>query len=220
MNTVELFAVGLRITYTGDMYNHPGEAIVVGITPPGRWSVFHEVDMILDDGREIKGVSVRGLVPVGQHKPGDRFVAHPGRYADEAEIAGAHAKVAMIKAQAKAKAGEAAAARILEVARLKAEYPYLNAKGDHMSSAEVAKNVRTLLKHKFPGAKFSVRKSDGDAIYVRWTGGPEHEDVDTLARMFKQGTFDGMTDCYEYSLSPFNDAFGGVRYVFCDRDKG
>jgi len=41
--------------------------------------------------------------------------------------------------------------------------------------------------------------------------------VDAIAQKFKEGDFDGMTDCYNYAPDAFNDAFGGCRYVFTSR---
>lgn len=65
---------------------------------------------------------------------------------------------------------------------------------------ETAKLLRAELKAKFPGTKFSVRTSrfsGGTAIQVTYTDGPRYVDVDTVARSYAAGTFDGMTDSYE-----------------------
>ena len=87
-----------------------------------------------------------------------------------------------------------------------------------MTTNEAAKAIRSELKTAFPGIKFSVRGkkySGGCSITVAWTNGPTVKAVSEYTWKYKNGTFDGMIDCYEYA----NDGRpGGADYVFCDRD--
>lgn len=84
-------------------------------------------------------------------------------------------------------------------------------------AAMTAKAVRAALKAAFPGTKFAVRSENfsmGNAVRIGWVDGPAFEAVDTIARQFSSGDFDGMTDCYNYR----SDRTGPTaKYVTCDR---
>jgi hypothetical protein len=84
-------------------------------------------------------------------------------------------------------------------------------------AAVVSANIRLLLKQSFPGVKFSVKKTNYDAVTVKWEDGPQNEKVEEITRKFKNGCFNSMEDIYEYSESPFNTVYGGVHYVSVDR---
>lgn len=91
--------------------------------------------------------------------------------------------------------------------------------GDSLVTA--AKNIRIELKAAFPSVKFSVktsRYSMGNSINVRWTDGPNTKQVDAIIGKYEAGTFDGMTDCYNYEHSAWTDAFGEGKYVHSSRD--
>lgn len=94
------------------------------------------------------------------------------------------------------------------------KYDFLTPGTDYKTASG---NLRALLKKEFPGVKFSVRKSRGNAVYIAWTNGPKIEDVDRIASMFKDRHFNGMEDYEEITSSDFNELFGGLGYVFCDR---
>jgi len=87
-----------------------------------------------------------------------------------------------------------------------------------------AKNIRAELREAFPGVKFSVRSdrfSGGDAIDVRWTDGPTSKSVEKIVNKYAEGSFDGMTDCYEYARGEarqFNERHGGAKYVQTHRE--
>lgn len=84
------------------------------------------------------------------------------------------------------------------------------------------KNIRTELKVVFPAVKFSVTSetfSMGDAIRISWTDGPTTAEVDAITKKYQAGSFDGMTDCYNYGNDPFNDLFGDAKYVTVSRDE-
>lgn len=77
----------------------------------------------------------------------------------------------------------------------------LKTRTEYETTAECAKRVRKLLKETFPGVKFSVRSDQfagGDAVRISYTDGPRESDVRSATRQFTEGTFDGMTDMYEF----------------------
>lgn len=93
--------------------------------------------------------------------------------------------------------------------------------------ALAAASIRKELQAKFPGIKFQVktrRFSMGDAVDIRWDFGPTTEEVDAIGEKYEQGSFDGMTDTYEYSRSPekrqFQEQFGSAKYVHSQRSYG
>lgn len=206
----ELFAIGRRISYTGDMCNPSGRGAIVALDHPTQ-----SVDILLADGRELRRVSFCSLVPAEQRNGcAHRYLVEDG-YADEAEIAALHACVAMAKASEAAKREEAVRLFAAEVERLKAEYPQLT-QGDGAKVA--AANARALLKAAFPGVKISVTMGRGyGSLSIRWTDGPTVKQVEEIAERFSAGYFDGMVDGYEYQRSPWNETFGSAKYVSCNR---
>lgn len=108
------------------------------------------------------------------------------------------------------------------------QYPYLETiasyeKRTGKSYCQLAvgtQNIKTELKRAFPGVKFSVKRktfSGGDDINVSWDDGPTTAQVNEIIRKYAIGSFDGMTDCYNYSHSVFTDLFGGSKYVMANR---
>lgn len=127
-----------------------------------------------------------------------------------------HAQAA--EAASKANAFEAARQELLKspvLSKLK------RADLEDESSIKIASaNLKKLLKMKFPRAKFSVRGGrSGGAINISWAGGPEYEKVKEIADCFKGGSFDSMTDCYEFNKTPWNELFGSARFVFLNRQE-
>lgn len=100
-------------------------------------------------------------------------------------------------------------------AELLKRYDFLTRGTDYKTASG---NLRALLKKEFPGVKFSVRKSGGNAVYISWTNGPKTEDVDKIASMFEDRHFNGMDDYEEFVSSDFIELFGGLGYVFCERE--
>lgn len=105
-----------------------------------------------------------------------------------------------------------------EKKRMAEMYDYLERSTDKYDHNIVGKNLRILLKKKFPGVKFSIRKDSYNCYRIKWTGGPTTEEVDRYAMLFKTGRFDGYTDYHYSEDSPFTDLFGGVDYIFTYRD--
>lgn len=83
--------------------------------------------------------------------------------------------------------------------------------------AQAAKLIQSALKVAFPGMRFSVRSksySGGNSVTVSWTNGPAVEAVEAIANKFEAGTFDGMTDMYNYN----HDRKGPcAKFVFTSR---
>lgn len=86
------------------------------------------------------------------------------------------------------------------------------------SHAKTAKLIRAELKAAFPATKFSVTStsySGGDSARVSWCNGPQADAVNEIIEKYKQGHFDSMTDCYEYSNKKNHVQ---VKFVFANRD--
>jgi hypothetical protein len=127
--------------------------------------------------------------------------------------------------EAKAAADKAAAEATEAAARrdLPAQYPHLLTHAGKPTWSDhrlVAENIRRTLAIEFPGFKFAVTCHHG-TVNVRWDDGPTTAAVDAFASCHELGSFDGMTDSYDYTNDPtsraFTDTFGGIRYVFCER---
>lgn len=80
-----------------------------------------------------------------------------------------------------------------------------------------AKNIRLMLKKHFKGIKFSVRKGSESTINISWTDGPTEDAVSGVLSRFKEGSFDGMQDMYEFNDDTFTDVYGGAKYIFKHR---
>lgn len=101
-----------------------------------------------------------------------------------------------------------------EIEELPNQHPHLKP-GD-----QAAKNIRRDLKKHFPGVKFSVRsdRRGGSSVSIRWTDGPTEKQVSEITDRYAEGSFDGMTDCYDYDRdNMFARVFGGSKYVFTTR---
>lgn len=68
--------------------------------------------------------------------------------------------------------------------------------------AQAARLIRAELKSAFPTIRFSVTSEvfgGGDAVRIRWTGGPTYKDVAAIVNKYEQGHFNALTDGYEYN---------------------
>jgi hypothetical protein len=91
---------------------------------------------------------------------------------------------------------------------------------DESSLITACKNIRQELKIVFPGIKFSVRSerfSGGDSITISYNDGALTKEVESITDKYQEGNFDSMEDIYNYSNNPFNDFFGGAKYVHANR---
>lgn len=136
------------------------------------------------------------------------------------EIAAALANAACKKAAGKVAAENAAARHAAAVAQLRDDRTHgrLVQADDRYSGKTAAKNIRIELKAAFPRAKFSVHNRDHGSIDVSWIDGPTTKEVEAITTKYQGGHFNGMEDIYEDGKSPWNDVFGGARYVFTHRD--
>lgn len=105
-----------------------------------------------------------------------------------------------------------------ECEQLKAAPEYSALSQDKKGAVQVTGNIRKELKAKFPGMKFSVRKRSYDSVSINWTDGPTEEQVKEITKKYRDSYFDGMQDMSVSCSSPFNEIYGGVGYVFVDRD--
>lgn len=105
-----------------------------------------------------------------------------------------------------------------ECERLKTAPEYSDLSQDKKGAVQVTKNIRKELKAKFPGVNFSVRKRSYDSVSVNWTDGPTEEQIKEITAKYRDSYFDGMQDMSVSCSSPFNEIYGGVGYVFVDRD--
>lgn len=119
-----------------------------------------------------------------------------------------------------------AEARMKEVTEQEAESAAKNEKYKNLVTESqepfeckrASKNIRILLKENFKGTKFSVRMRDATCINVFWTDGPTKAEVDEVVKQFQIGTVDSFSECYEYCETGFNKLFGGVKYLFTERN--
>ena len=84
----------------------------------------------------------------------------------------------------------------------------------------VAKHIRQDLANAFPGQKFSVRKTDYSTIWIEWKDGPTRDEVEQIAGKHQRNcTRDRWNDdLWDYEDSAFTAVFGGVDYLFFNRE--
>ena len=87
-------------------------------------------------------------------------------------------------------------------------------------AALVAKHIRKELSIEFPGQKFSVRKTDYSTIHIEWNDGPTRDEVERIIGKHQRCcTRDRWNDdIFDYKDTAFTSVFGGVDYLFCNRD--
>ena len=93
--------------------------------------------------------------------------------------------------------------------------------GEHITDAVlVAKHIRQELSTEFPGQKFSVRKTDYSTIQIEWTDGPTKEEVEQIAGKHERTCVPDRwnADLWEHNDTAFTSVFGGVDYLFYDRE--
>lgn len=105
-----------------------------------------------------------------------------------------------------------------ECERLKSAPEYSQLSQEKKGAVQVTGNLHRELKAAFPGVKFSVRKRGYDSVSVNWTDGPTEEQVKSITGKYRDSYFDGMQDMSVSCSSPFNEIYGGVGYVFVDRE--
>lgn len=139
------------------------------------------------------------------------------KYTAEEIAAGLERAKRMEQAEQERKAQREKAER-KAMAEARKKYPYLkeNARG-----AEVSANLRKELREVWPSVRFSVRYksfSGGDEITVKYSDGPRVEDVKAIAYRYQDHSADHTGDYWDYTPNAFNKVFGGVSFVFVERD--
>lgn len=105
-----------------------------------------------------------------------------------------------------------------ECERLKTAPEYAGLSQDRSGVVQVTTNIRKELKVNFLGVKFSVRKRGYDSVSINWFDGPTEDEVRTVTDKYRDSYFDSMQDMSISVASPFNRIYGGVSYLFTDRD--
>lgn len=204
--------VGVGVVYTGDAANAGGQGAIVSATSCASRGV--RVAVTLEDGRHMDHLDAYSF----SDRPGSRFAInakiHGAPYLAELSAARA-ARVASAEAAKTSKEQHHAA----ELVRLAAEFPHLQRKGQNdRGGVFAARNIRTMLKGAFPGVKFSVT-SDYNSVRVRWTDGPTDAQVTATIGRFDIGRADYSTDYFYTTSTAFSDLFGGVQFLFTNRDE-
>lgn len=86
-------------------------------------------------------------------------------------------------------------------------------------AALAAKAIKSELKIAFPQIKFSVKSENfagGDAVRIHYTDGVPTKVVEKITNKYQSGSFDGMTDMYEYTNS--REDIPQAKYVQVYRD--
>lgn len=231
-----MYEIGQRITYKGDMANHPGNGAIVarraGRNEPGvrvftvnfgrgvqelDTSVMY--DVVLEDGREFFGLYPDEIGGSFGDKT-KRFMLADGSVASSA-IASLLAGVAIRKASLKAKADEAAAemkramGAALEAGLKMGLIPEDQFRSSGKRGTAAAHNLRQELKAL--GIKARVKADGYSSIDVTVKAG-DALNARTICDKYEAGSFDGMTDCYNYDPSAWGRVFGDVRYVFVRKE--
>jgi len=91
----------------------------------------------------------------------------------------------------------------------------------YIGATESAKMIRKALKANFPRTRFSVRKSNGNSVRVRWTDGPCPADVDLITNRFEGSRYDAAQDLRTPRIGMHPETFEEVQFltdfVFLDR---
>ena len=85
------------------------------------------------------------------------------------------------------------------------------------NQAEVAKLLRKELKEKYPGIKFMVRSrsfTGGNDVNIDYTNGVPADEIRKLCHKYEGGSFDGMTDMYNYNYDKTGPT---AKYIFVNR---
>lgn len=205
-------------------YGSRGEVIVENMGIPERFAYsgakYKTIDVEKFTERQVMAHELKWL----KDKKDDRIAT----YITDQKVSGDEILDLLAKAEAQKEAAKASAekkAADREARRQDAikNNPDLQRQDGKISSHALgAKNIKKELKKKWPAVKFSVKSnsfSGGDDIHVRWEDGPREEEVNKILDKYEEGSFDGMTDCYDYNHeNVWPDVFGGAKYVMGQRE--
>jgi len=85
-------------------------------------------------------------------------------------------------------------------------------------AAICANLIKKELKKAFPNTIFKVKSDNfagGDSVHISYSDGPGEEKVNEIVKKYQSGSFDGMTDMYEYTNS--RDDVLQAKYVSVSR---
>ena len=126
------------------------------------------------------------------------------------------ARNAQREAEEASRKAQESAAQDGEIERMVAEFPDLEECPGH-GGVGAAKNIRRVLKSKFPCVKFKVT-SDYSSVNVRWIDGPTDAAVCEALAPFDIGLSDSQSDYFYTECTRFSEKFGGVQYLFTRRE--
>ena len=110
------------------------------------------------------------------------------------------------------------------VEALRKRYSYIpcpKTDGKYLRTGEVSRNLRAVLKHEFPGVKFSVTSnsfSGGDSVRVKWVDGPTHAAVNRIVDAFQINRPDISGDYWDPVETATTAVCGGFSYTFANRE--
>lgn len=233
MEATKNITVGTPIFYKGDMANEEGYGAVVAVVTrantlraftmnwaSSRMEEFDasvSYDIVLEDGRRFPGVFVSNIGGTRDDKT-CRFMlvdALPwGGSSIDALLAGATARdeLAKVAAKAKSEAFEKSKAAALEAGKAMGLIPEAEFKATGKRGMAATFNLRAELKAN--GIKARVKADGYTSIDVDLADAADYEKAKAIGRKYEAGSFDGMTDCYEYRPGAWGEVFGDVRYVF------
>lgn len=165
--------------------------------------------------REAKRISRRAIaqaIASSLREVDDAYILRAGL----GLLAQEKARNAQREAEEASRKAQESAAQDGEIARMVAEFPDLEECPGH-GGVGAAKNIRRVLKRKFPGVKFKVT-SDYSSVNVRWIDGPVTVAVDDALAPFDIGHSESQSDYFYTECTRFSEKFGGVQYLFTRRE--
>lgn len=213
-------AIGTVLQLNG--YSNPKYVIIKNLGVDTRWGYgARYVCLNMTDGGETqKEAATLRFLSEKQDNRIQTYITDEILSADQVLDFWEKSQAAKLVAQAEVQ--KKADAKAAGIAMLPSMYPLLIQKKDSGKTyaATAGINIRIELKAAFPGVKFKVvseNYSMGSSVNVSWVDGPTVDDVKKITNKYEQGSFDGMTDCYDYKDEIFTDIFGGAKYVFENR---
>lgn len=187
----------------------------------------------------ISREDARLLVETGKYTEEEITAAFPfafGNYEDEADANAGKTEPMTDKQEEILKAAYAANAEKAkrekeeadrkfreEVERTRKELDYIPCKkdgGKYLTVGEKRRNVLAVLKHEFPGVKFSVRTRNGstsDSVTVEYEDGPAKGEVEKVVNQFEATEYNAYEDYHAPRSTAVTAVCGGFDYAFVER---
>ena len=172
------------------------------------------VDVVWDNG------SQSGRLPESLVRGSVQWTVDPEVYSAE-QVAERIAAAAVYAAQQKAKADaekaafEKAKSEALAAGLALGLMPEADFRAAGKRGTAAASNLRDELKR--AGIKARVN-GDYNSINVYVSDPEQIKAANEIGAKYKAGSFDGMTDCYDYDPSAWGSVFGDVQYVFVQKE--